>query len=316
MENSKIYSKRVSRGTYNELMCRDDLSTDGNPFYHKQERKQVLMLMGSDGLRSVAMGLGMLSALLLVVDIGLAIHYSRVNENLLSLYQNFTQTSNELEHLRNAHSSLIKTKEKILTDLMTELQKVNQTNGQIHVAKQIGLQFEKVLGNLQDQKLNLQSRIAELGDSCGHCLPGWEHLNSTCYYFTMSEAIPLSSWKRSRENCIKQGADLAVIDSQEKQDFVTKAIQDLRYSPRSWHLTGFWIGLTDDHEEGNWKWLNRTKLIQGYWAPGEPNDSRNEDCAAIYSKNHPSDTWDPMANWNDAPCSFPLKWICEMKAVQ
>uniref|UniRef100_A0A4W5MWU2 C-type lectin domain-containing protein n=1 Tax=Hucho hucho TaxID=62062 RepID=A0A4W5MWU2_9TELE len=323
MENSDI-SKNVLKefkGTYNELICQDDFSTDGHPLHNRQDQKQVSMFMVRDGqsfrfYRLVAVSLGMLSALLLVVDIGLGFQYSKVSEKYGPLYQNLTQSSSELEQLRATHRNMIHAKEEALTVLQKELQKVYKTTGQLGSAKHTGMELQRQFESLQEQVAALQSRVTEVVESCGRCLPGWELLNSVCYYFPLSDSIPLKTWDRSRDNCIKQGADLAIIDSEEKQVFINKAIQALRYSSGSWHLTGFWIGLKEEEDtEGTWAWLDGTELSQGYWADGEPNDDmNNEDCAAIYSKNHPRKTWDAMKTWNDAPCTYALKWICEMKA--
>ncbi|XP_014066335.2 C-type lectin domain family 4 member G isoform X2 [Salmo salar] len=323
MENSDI-SKNVFKGfkgTYNELICQDDFSTDGHPLHNRQDQQQVFMFMVRDGqsfrfYRLVAVSLGMLSALLLVVDIGLGVQYSKVSEKYGPLYQNLTYISSELEQLRATHSNMIHAKEEALTMLQKELQKVNKTSRQLGSAKHTGMELQRQVESLQEQKVALQSRVTEVVESCGRCLPGWTLLNSLCYYFPLSNSIPLKTWDRSRDYCIKKGADLAIIDSDEKQDFINKAIQALRYSSGSWHLTGFWIGLKEEEDtEGTWTWLDGTELTQGYWADGEPNDDmNNEDCAAIYSKNHPKATWDAMKTWNDAPCRYALKWICEMKA--
>ncbi|XP_014066333.2 C-type lectin domain family 4 member G isoform X1 [Salmo salar] len=333
MENSDI-SKNVFKGfkgTYNELICQDDFSTDGHPLHNRQDQQQVFMFMVRDGqsfrfYRLVAVSLGMLSALLLVVDIGLGVQLmlglslvptdSKVSEKYGPLYQNLTYISSELEQLRATHSNMIHAKEEALTMLQKELQKVNKTSRQLGSAKHTGMELQRQVESLQEQKVALQSRVTEVVESCGRCLPGWTLLNSLCYYFPLSNSIPLKTWDRSRDYCIKKGADLAIIDSDEKQDFINKAIQALRYSSGSWHLTGFWIGLKEEEDtEGTWTWLDGTELTQGYWADGEPNDDmNNEDCAAIYSKNHPKATWDAMKTWNDAPCRYALKWICEMKA--
>lgn len=48
-------------------------------------------------------------------------------------------------------------------------------------------------------------------------------------------------------------------------------------------------------------------FIDRYWNDGEPNNQYNEDCAAVYPKTN------PFKSWNDAPCNYNLKWICEMQ---
>uniref|UniRef100_A0A8C7TDK0 C-type lectin domain-containing protein n=1 Tax=Oncorhynchus mykiss TaxID=8022 RepID=A0A8C7TDK0_ONCMY len=159
------------------------------------------------------------------------------------------------------------------------------------------------------KKQNIQCVFTEV--SCGLCLPGWDLLNSTCYYFAISDAIESRSWGEARKDCLSYGADLVVLDSWEKQvRHGPAAIQALRYSSIVRYNTGFWIGLKEEEDtEGSWTWLDGTELTQGYWADGEPNDYKKaEDCAAIYSKTYPRKTW------NDAPCTHALKWICEMKA--
>ncbi|XP_041711068.1 oxidized low-density lipoprotein receptor 1 isoform X4 [Coregonus clupeaformis] len=282
MENSDISENVLKgfKGTYNELICQDDFSTDGHPLYNRQDQQQVSMFMVRDGLSSrfyrlVAVSLGMLSALLLAVDIGLGVQLmlglslgptdSKVSEKYSPLYQNLTQISSELEQLRATHRNMIHAKEEALTVLQRELQNVYKTSGQLESAKHTGMELQRQVESLQEQKVALQSRVTEVVESCGRCLPGWELLNSVCYYFPLSDSIPLKTWDRSRDNCIKQGADLAKIDSEEKQEFINKAIQALRYSSGSWHLTGFWIGLKEEEDtEGTWTWLDGTELTQGY----------------------------------------------------
>ncbi|KAJ8355339.1 hypothetical protein AAFF_G00068660 [Aldrovandia affinis] len=53
---------------------------------------------------------------------------------------------------------------------------------------------------------------------CRPCPEGWEQRNSTCYYFSTED----KSWMDSRIDCLKQGADLVIIESEEEQDFIYK----------------------------------------------------------------------------------------------
>lgn len=41
-------------------------------------------------------------------------------------------------------------------------------------------------------------------------------MNSMCYYFPFSEVILRRPWLEARQYCLKQGGDLAKIDSREK----------------------------------------------------------------------------------------------------
>lgn len=53
-----------------------------------------------------------------------------------------------------------------------------------------------------------------------------------------------------------------------------------------------WIGLSDEVSEGNFVWYDQAPVTYTNWAPGEPNQSGNEDCTQIY----------PDGQWNDLPC--------------
>ncbi|KAL0969115.1 hypothetical protein UPYG_G00222780 [Umbra pygmaea] len=297
MDNSEIYTE-------------NEFDTDAVPFSHGQ--KPVREEAHFQQYRLVALILGLLSTLLLVAAIILGVYCYRVSKNQIPQYQNLTQLSSTVQQFRMAHSNEMSANKEAQTKLFGESMRLDQQEKELENQRTNNKVFEEQIVNIRKENTQLQLRITSLAESCGQCLVGWDLLNSTCYYFAISEEFTSRSWEEARKECLRNGADLVVIDSWEEQDFINKAIQALRYSSRNWHLTGFWIGLKDDEKEGSWKWQNGNELTHGYWAPGEPNDYRNiEDCAAIYPKNHPSNTWDPKKNWNDAPCSTPLKWICE-----
>uniref|UniRef100_A0A672HXA8 C-type lectin domain-containing protein n=1 Tax=Salarias fasciatus TaxID=181472 RepID=A0A672HXA8_SALFA len=121
---------------------------------------------------------------------------------------------------------------------------------------------------------------------------GWVHFRSSFYYISFTK----KTWQESRNDCLRRGADLMIIDSQEEQDF------SRRFSKR------MWIGLTDRAQEGRWQWVDGTPLQRSYWIRGEPNNKRNEDCAEIRLS-------DVANTWNDGPCDNQIHWICEKKVA-
>ncbi|KAJ8372506.1 hypothetical protein AAFF_G00282130 [Aldrovandia affinis] len=82
---------------------------------------------------------------------------------------------------------------------------------------------------------------------CRPCPEGWKQRNSTCYYFSTKG----KSWNASRSACLKQGADLVIIESEEEQDFISKHTGGLGFH---------WIGLSDSETEGTWLWVDGTPL--------------------------------------------------------
>ncbi|XP_047672620.1 C-type lectin domain family 4 member C-like [Tachysurus fulvidraco] len=75
---------------------------------------------------------------------------------------------------------------------------------------------------------------------------GWTSFQSKLYYISTEK----KNWTESREDCIKRGADLVIINSKEEQTFV-EALNKNR---------GNYIGLSDCDKEGNFKWVDGTKL--------------------------------------------------------
>uniref|UniRef100_A0A3B5LLD4 C-type lectin domain-containing protein n=1 Tax=Xiphophorus couchianus TaxID=32473 RepID=A0A3B5LLD4_9TELE len=142
---------------------------------------------------------------------------------------------------------------------------------------------ERLFNPYIQQNIMLPSFYLKTEEGCRHCLPGWTFMSSSCYYFPFSDTFYRTSWNEARQ-------------------FLT-INQDLS---RQASQSGFWIGLRDVEEEGVWKWVDGTRLTEGFWNVGEPNNLNNEDCAAVYPKSN------PFMSWNDAPCNYNLKWICEM----
>ncbi|KAM3864657.1 C-type lectin domain family 4 member E-like [Diretmus argenteus] len=70
---------------------------------------------------------------------------------------------------------------------------------------------------------------------------------SSCYLLSSEKR----SWEISRQDCLRRGADLVVINSLEEQIFLTT----LPSGP-----TPIWIGLSDREKEGTWKWVDGTPL--------------------------------------------------------
>ncbi|MEQ2252848.1 hypothetical protein ILYODFUR_026015 [Ilyodon furcidens] len=120
--------------------------------------------------------------------------------------------------------------------------------------------------------------------------PEWVIFKGSAYYVSKTE----KNWHESRRYCRSVGADLMVINSNDKQSFANGFNKYM------------WIGLTDLETEGTWKWVDGTTLTSGYFNDGEPNGNTNENCGNIKR-------YGDLKSWNDETCSKSLNWICEKK---
>ncbi|KAG7219809.1 hypothetical protein INR49_005831 [Caranx melampygus] len=143
---------------------------------------------------------------------------------------------------------------------------------------------------------------------CKKCQDSWRLFETKCYYFSSR----MLSWSSSRAWCQTQGGDLLIINSQQEQEFVfdaSRAGEQLN--------TRLWIGMTDAEEEGDWRWVDSSKVnpdVQ-FWLsrPGmvnEPDDWKlddplGEDCG------HLDTSEDALMSWMDSSCKKPYRWICK-----
>ncbi len=89
------------------------------------------------------------------------------------------------------------------------------------------------------------------------------------------------TWTNAQAYAVSQGAHLATITSAAENTLVVG------------NGARAWIGLTDQVTEGVWQWVTGEPLVYTAWAPGEPNNSGNEDYAIT--------NWSAPGNWNDLP---------------
>ncbi|XP_038854993.1 CD209 antigen-like protein D [Salvelinus namaycush] len=120
----------------------------------------------------------------------------------------------------------------------------------------------------------------------------WQTIESS-WYFLSTET---KTWNESREDCLKRGADLVIINSDTFLVNLKKRV---------------WIGLTDSVTEGTWKWVDGTSLTTRYWYDPQPDngggkpENGEEDCVEIRNDQG------PLEAWNDLSCDSKLNWICE-----
>uniref|UniRef100_A0A8C9U8M0 C-type lectin domain family 4 member C-like n=1 Tax=Scleropages formosus TaxID=113540 RepID=A0A8C9U8M0_SCLFO len=134
---------------------------------------------------------------------------------------------------------------------------------------------------------------------CSPCQMGWKLYNSSCYYVYLSS--PWKTWSDSRQECIKMGADLVTIDSEDEQRFISELAPS--YFDQ-WH--GYWIGLCKITR--GWFWVNGAPLTEEFWI-NEPNNDENR-CALTNTKDNTLKSWRSAYSWQ-----MRNRWICENKAL-
>ncbi|XP_034044863.1 hepatic lectin-like [Thalassophryne amazonica] len=162
---------------------------------------------------------------------------------------------------------------------------LTQNMSQLNIEKD---NLKAINRNLSQEKKQLHSQLSKaLAEACAY----GNSFGGSCYLFSITQ----KTWADSKAECEKLAAHLVTISSEDEQQFITGKISE-----------GHWIGLSDEEEEGTWKWVNGEPLNTTYWLSGEPNNTgNNEDCAVVL----PSKS---LINWNDLNCQqFLRRWICE-----
>ncbi|KAJ8373309.1 hypothetical protein AAFF_G00266650 [Aldrovandia affinis] len=197
--------------------------------------------------------------------------YDSLNTQKDQLQRDYDSLNTQKDQLQRDNDSLITQKDQLQRDydsLNTQKDQLQRDYNSLNTQKdQLQRDFDAVVVKFPvlDQYCPLRSQKRV----CKPCPEGWEQRNSTCYYFSTER----KSWNDSRSACLKQGADLVIIESKEEQDFIYK------------HTGGgdvYWIGLSDSETEGTWLWVDGTPLQEdkAFWRRREPDDFGSEDCAA------------------------------------
>uniref|UniRef100_UPI003B98816D C-type lectin domain-containing protein n=1 Tax=Takifugu rubripes TaxID=31033 RepID=UPI003B98816D len=121
---------------------------------------------------------------------------------------------------------------------------------------------------------------------------GWFHFQKSLYYISSVK----NTWHLSREYCLQEGADLAIINSRAEQAFLENFKMTL------------WIGLMEQRSERTWRWVDGTPLTESYWSLGEPNnyEGRQEQCVEQIDR-------EDKKGWNDLVCEFSNFYMCEKR---
>ncbi|XP_048870179.1 CD209 antigen-like protein B [Brienomyrus brachyistius] len=264
--------------------------------------------------------LGLLCFLLLTAVTALAVYHSRVihyaqtehstlQKERDQLLLNYSLQTAERDQLLLNYSLQTAERDQLLLDYSLQTAERDQLllNYSLQTAErdQLLLDYslqtaerDQLLLNYSRQTAERDQLLMKYNKYCNKsyiCPWDWRRFKCSCYYISTEE----KTWSDSRQACMQSGADLAIINSREEQEFMNSIPGD------------FWIGLSDTEREGTWKWVDGTTIPveKGFWRANPPqpdNYEDNEDCvefSTVYSV--------PFQRWNDRPCEDNIKWICE-----
>ncbi|XP_032403538.1 C-type lectin domain family 4 member M-like [Xiphophorus hellerii] len=290
---------------YNKLISQEETTEDEPHLPSNQENQVTMSTMRPESnmnrYKLLTASLAALAVILLMVNIGLGVYYNKLSENNI-----VRDISGEISKLQASYDAAVQIRDEVKKQLAMEISEQQVIKWELEHQTLRGKDYEKQVETLQVDIASLKSHLPMIKEGCRHCLPGWTFMISSCYYFPFSDTFYRTSWNEARQFCRRQGGDLAIVNNREKHLGITRFLTINQDLSRQASQSGFWIGLRDVEEEGVWKWVDGTRLTDGFWNIGEPNNLNNEDCAAVYPKSN------PFMSWNDAPCNYNLKWICEM----
>jgi hypothetical protein len=120
-------------------------------------------------------------------------------------------------------------------------------------------------------------------------------LNGTAYFFCNAPMV----WDEAKGGCAGLGAHLARIESDEEDAWVLETAKEI--NNERW-----WIGLTDQAQEGVWLDDQGSPIDYFNWGPNEPNNAQGgQDCGQ-------TNRFPPNDGWNDDLCDKALPFVCKM----
>ena len=96
-------------------------------------------------------------------------------------------------------------------------------------------------------------------------------------------------WQHAQDFAKKVGGSLVVIEDEAENEWIVEKFGS---------STEFWIGLTDEVDEGKWLWVNDLDLVYKNWATGEPDNYRKMQHHVIMNKQAAKGAMQ-AGKWND-----------------
>jgi hypothetical protein len=116
-----------------------------------------------------------------------------------------------------------------------------------------------------------------------------QNYNGHSYYRSTGSAF----WSNAKANCDAMGGHLVTVTTSAENNFLYNL----------W--PSGWIGLTDEVNEGVWRWVTGETYSYTSWNGGEPNNAGNEDYVQFVG----------AGRWNDLPNTVSLPYVLEFEYI-
>ncbi|XP_043944456.1 asialoglycoprotein receptor 1-like [Protopterus annectens] len=179
-------------------------------------------------LKAVIIAMSIL--LLFCIITGLAVKYNQAQNELM-------ESQDALEKMKGSLLDMNST-------LSHQLEKYKETQLQLH---DILVTLETANNSLRSCNTSLEACVKEK-QLPKECPKGWIFFKN-CYTFSNKK----DTWKNAKEYCEQKKSHLVVINTGPEQDFLSREMTEPLY----------WIGLTDQGQEGKWRWVDGTAYDKG-----------------------------------------------------
>ncbi|KAM3613759.1 uncharacterized protein V6R79_004749 [Siganus canaliculatus] len=191
---------------------------------------------------------------------------------------------------------------------------VSEASSQTYEALQEEVSILRVqLSLMKNNYKNLCKQYSDVAASCSpqvkinctECPDKWLNVGDQCFLLHTDR----HTWQRSKQMCAEAGGHLAILTTKDQLDAVGEEGRRIGGT-----FSNYWIGLSDIETEGEWKWVDNSKLkAPTFWdaLSSQPDNNpavgeAGEDCAMVSTFSQ---------TWNDVPCFIKYPRICQMNGT-
>jgi len=121
------------------------------------------------------------------------------------------------------------------------------------------------------------------------------------------ELIPAPTpWHIAKKKADEEGGYLVVITSAKENQFVTELVK----KATNGELCEVWIGLSDEKNEGDWKWINGERYTFNNWDKSNPSNSDGAENAVQLVKTYEEFQWNDRSS--DRRCAYMIEYDHEI----